>query len=199
VSYRDNIYEMLRYADFWDYKTGELRLWVGDPDRMQKNDDGVLQALWWSTVIDTEYQQDNSEHISEFTLVEFRPDTFYFGYWTDIIVWHEGGEMPEDEDGNPYYTEYGQEYYTEEYEFDRVVFMKFLSDLLSGKIQKTRDPWMPFRHPWKVGSSSPSRRVRIRDPKLLARWVAELGYEVSRNGLGGDYHGYLPEEAEDLL
>lgn len=199
----ENIYEAMKYADFW--RNGELKLWTSEPKRMEKDDDGVLQALWWDTVIDTEWEKDEAEHIAWFQMVKFFPDHFYFGYWTDMVVWEEGSDplILEGED-EPYYNRYGMEYCAEEVEFNRGATLVFLRDLLGGRIRRRDRSTMMGWRSWEMASSgSPADRRRaqvLRDPKMLARWVAELGDNYIRNmGSGCDYRDELPPEAWDLI
>lgn len=188
---KDNIYDVLEY---WD---GEL--YTQRPDKTRINDDGNFEAIWFHTAKDDA----GRKHLGELTIVEFRPESFHFGVWLDILVHYEGSEMPEDEDGNPYYTRYGEEYVLEEVEFDRRAVLQFLWDLLSGRIKRESRPvedtwWLGYF--WTEAPGTVAGRANFpRKPRELARWIASMGYEYVRNwGPGYEYEAYPPLTLREL-
>jgi hypothetical protein len=179
-------FELLKY---WDGT-----LYVDDPPQKTFEDgEGNWVALWWWPAQEWWWDGKKNHHrtldvIGGAERVTFTPEVFRVERWVDVIEWH-SDDPPCDEDGEPYYTERGEEFYYEGVEFPRDAFANFLKDVITGRLVHKGYRWVPADKIMFLKQRSKLPRTR----EEMAQWVKSAGYAASSNGSGGDYTDDFPE------
>lgn len=173
-----------------------IKYWDGDPgskpDRWRENDEGYPEALW----IGTE-KADGEEHVVYLARLQFLPDSFVYSVYEDQYYLDQmSGDPFVHEDGEPLFTEFGQEYRADHVKFGRRKLLMFLQDVLGGRLKREAHPGTHTysSHFWVRSSGTVAERGRLpRDKNELARWISGIAEAVLRAGSGGDWESELPD------
>ncbi len=170
----------------WDGKPTEAPSFV-----REENYDGNWEAIWfWVADHEGEVVIDGATQV-----VFHEPEgTITWTYVEDMLSYDKmSGDPHSDEDGNPFWTEYGQCYNEESIEFDRKEVLTFLRDYLSGRLEKqttTHDYGYGPHHTyhWFDKPGTPAGRARIpRSREELARWINSMAWEAVHAHGGGEW------------
>jgi hypothetical protein len=196
-----------------------LGYWDGDlldsslPD-VTRRDDGVYEAFW-VTWVDS-YRYLISEKVDEYGDVEvevstettgesdvigyvehviFTRDTVEFAKYTDRLEWDRMSEPLTNERGEPYFTDWGEEYEYEAVTLDRREFVDVVLRMLNGGFKRVEIPHgqrdIYSRYAWREVPFTVQRKPAT--PEVWASYASTIGFEVVRNwGTGGDYASDLP-------
>jgi hypothetical protein len=208
---------------YWD---GELS--VDPPQKTFEDEEGNWVALWWWPAQEWEWDgKKNNLRVLDIPAgverVTFTPETFRIELFEDVMERY-ADDPPLDENDEPYYTEWGQEYAHQAVEFDRNALANFLKDVITGRLVRKKfhskymrrggyvegrgwvsDELVPVtytHHRWVPAGKTMFLETRKlpRTREEMAQWVKTVGLDAIHNGSGDlDYIYELPEGVPERL